>query len=130
MSRNMCKWRHKVRNGPSLPPWSPNVLNYFFNVYLRTIFFTNLRPHHQNSFFYTFVLFSIPSSRYSTNMSKWPHKFQSVKQSVGPPLTWWNEAWYIQQVIETCCFLIKVLNISKYFVVPWYSNKLNLIWYR
>ena len=30
MSRNMCKWHHKVRNGPILPTWSPNLGNYFF----------------------------------------------------------------------------------------------------
>ena len=94
--RNMCKLRHKVCNGSILLPWSPNFQNYFFKSIFADILshcFTNLRPHNQNSFFYT-ILFSIPSSGISTNMCKWRQKLQNIEKSVGPPFTWWNEAWY------------------------------------
>ena len=37
MSKNMCKWHHKVRNGSILPPWIPNFWYYFVEVYLQTI---------------------------------------------------------------------------------------------
>ena len=54
MSRNMCKWRHKVRNGTILPHWSTHFQNNFFLSNFTdnlSHFFTNLRPHNQNSFF-------------------------------------------------------------------------------
>ena len=100
MSRNMCIWSHKVCNGPILPPWSPNFEIIFFKIYLRTIqaIFSQIWgwPQNQHSFFSTqFVLFSIPSSRISRKMCKWGHKLQ---KSVGPPFTWWNEAWSIKCV--------------------------------
>ena len=108
MSRKMCKWCHKVRNGPILSPWSPNIWNYVF----QSIFINNLGRFSQiwdyiikTVFFYTIVcLISIPSSRISRNMWKWRHKLQNVKKSVGPPFTWWNEAWCISS-FTTCLHL-------------------------
>ena len=37
MSRNMCKWRHKVRNGPILPPWSPNFWEFFISIFTDSV---------------------------------------------------------------------------------------------
>ena len=48
MSRNMCKWRHKVRKDSILCPWSSNFWNNFFlSIFSDNLshFFTNLRSH-------------------------------------------------------------------------------------
>ena len=60
MSRNMCKWHHKVRIGPILPPWSLKFRIYVFQSLFNdnlSHFFKKFRPHNQNSFFYTVFLF-------------------------------------------------------------------------
>ena len=90
MSRNMCKWRHKVRNGPIFPPWSPTFWNNFFwSIFTDNLshFFhnseTTFKRVGENIFFYTIFLNSyIPISRISRNMCKWRHKFQNVKALV------------------------------------------------
>ena len=59
MSRHMSKWRHKVCNGPILPPWNLNFQNYFFqSLFMNSLshFVTNPTPYNQNSFFYTISL--------------------------------------------------------------------------
>ena len=54
MSRNMCKLRHKVRNGQTLPHASSNFRNKFvLSNFTDNLdhFSTCLRPHYQKSFF-------------------------------------------------------------------------------
>ena len=61
MSRNMCKFCHKVRYGQNLPNESPNFINYFFlSNFMDSLihFYTSLRPHYQNSFFSLNIFFS------------------------------------------------------------------------
>ena len=122
MSRNICKWRQKLRNGPILPPWSPNIWNYvFLSIFMDHLSnFSPIWDHIIKTVFSTqFVMFSIPISRISRNMCKWRQKLQNIKKSVGPPFTWWNEAWYMSNVLltallrlKTCLFLSVQLNIA------------------
>ena len=97
MTKTMCKWCHKVRNGQNLPNKSPNFRNFFFQSNFSDKlghFSTSLTPYYQNSFFFNFLL--ALSSRMSRNMCIWLHKLCNAKISVGPTYTWSNEAWYIK----------------------------------
>ena len=68
-------------------------LHFIFKVILWTIsaIFIQIWDHFIKTVFPTqFLLFSFPSSR----ISRWRHKLENVKKSIGPPFTWWNEAWF------------------------------------
>ena len=90
MSRDMCKLRHKLRNGQNLPNESPNFRNNFFLTNFKDDlghFSTNVRQYFQTVFFYSTL-----SSRMSRNMCKLCHKLHNAKKGVCPTFTWSNEA--------------------------------------
>ena len=77
-------------------------------------FFTNLRPHYQNSFssLFCFVFYS----RMSKNMCKLGHKLRNAKKGVCPTLTWSNEAGCMDiedllHISGKCCVILDHNNV-------------------
>ena len=83
ISRNMCKWRHKVRNGPILPDWSSSFNNYFFLSH----FFTNVRPHKKQMFStHIFVCFLFQAPRYLETCANGVTNCKTSKRALVPLL--------------------------------------------
>ena len=143
MSRNMCKWRHKVRNSQILPPWSPNYLNFFSSKYIygkfKPSFLQIWEQIIKTVFFYGFFLFSIPSSRISRNMCKWRNKLQNVKKGRWSPfyLVKWSLIYHLTWSLEvkqrwhlkTSRRIIGVHNIFLNPELRWKPTSVNTIFF-